>query len=86
MKQKKTNITLNLKELGKEEQMNPQIKQWIMKLWKDKLWKWRQPTEWEKNICKRNDQQGINLQNIQITHAAQYQNKQPNEKKSRRSK
>ena len=25
------------------------------------------------NICKRSDQQGINLQNIQTTHAAQYQ-------------
>ena len=29
------------------------------------------------NICKLNNQQGINLQNIQTTHAAQYQtNKQ----------
>ena len=31
------------------------------------------------NICKLSDQQGINLQNIQTAHAAQYQkNKQPN--------
>ena len=31
------------------------------------------------NICKRSDQHGINLQNIQAAHAAQYQkNKQPN--------
>ena len=27
------------------------------------------------NLCKQSNQQGINLQNIQITHAAQYQNK-----------
>ena len=26
------------------------------------------------NICKQCDQQGINLQNIQIAHTAQYQN------------
>ena len=31
------------------------------------------------NICKWSDQQGINLQNKQTTHVAQYQkNKQPN--------
>ena len=32
------------------------------------------------NICKRSDQQGINLQNLQTAHAAQYKkqtNKQP---------
>ena len=39
------------------------------------------------NICKQSDQQGINLQNIQIAHAAQYEkNKQPNQKMGRRSK
>ena len=27
----------------------------------------------EENICKWSDWQGINLQNIQITHIAQYQ-------------
>ena len=29
------------------------------------------------NICKQSDKQGINLQNIQAAHAAQYQ-KKPN--------
>ena len=39
------------------------------------------------NICKQSNRQGINLQNIQTTHAAQYQkNKQPNHKMGRRSK
>ena len=39
------------------------------------------------NICKQCNQQGINLQNIQTAHAAQYQkNKQPNQKMGRRSK
>ena len=33
----------------------------------------RQPTEWEKNICKQCDQQGNYLQNLQSVHAAQYQ-------------
>ena len=28
------------------------------------------------NMCKRSDQQGINLQNIQTAHAALHQNKQ----------
>ena len=33
------------------------------------------------NICKRSNQQVINLQNIQIAHAALYQKtKQPNQK------
>ena len=33
------------------------------------------------DICKKYDQQGINLQNLQTVHAAQYQkNKQPNQK------
>ena len=33
------------------------------------------------NICKQCDWQGISLQNLQITHEAQYQeNKQPNQK------
>ena len=33
------------------------------------------------NICKQWDQQGINLQSIQTTHAARYQqNKQPHQK------
>ena len=39
------------------------------------------------NICKRSNQQGINLQHIQIAHAAQCQkNKQPNEKMGERPK
>ena len=39
------------------------------------------------NICKRCNQQGINFQNIQTAHTAQYQkNKQPNQKMGRRSK
>ena len=39
------------------------------------------------NICKRSNRQGINLQNIQTAHVAQYQkNKQPNQKMRRRSK
>ena len=39
------------------------------------------------NICKRINGQGINLQNIQIAHAAQYQkNKQPNPKMGGRPK
>ena len=34
-----------------------------------------------KNICKRCDLQGINLQNLQTVHAAKYQkNKLPNKK------
>ena len=38
------------------------------------------------NICKRSNQ-GINLQNIQTAHGAQYQkNKQPNQKMGGRSK
>ena len=39
------------------------------------------------NISKRNDQQEISLQNIQTTHAPQYQEKkQFNQKMGRRSK
>ena len=39
------------------------------------------------NICKWGSEQGINLQNIQTTHAAQYEkNKPPNQKTGRRSK
>ena len=39
------------------------------------------------NICKRSNQQGINLQNIQTAHAAQCQeNKQPNQKMGERAK
>ena len=39
------------------------------------------------NICKWSDQQGINFQNIQTAHAAQYQkNKQLNQKMGGRSK
>ena len=39
------------------------------------------------NICKRCDRQGINFQNIQTTHIAQYQkSQQPNQKMGRRSK
>ena len=44
-----------------------------------------------KNICKLSNWQGINLQNIQITPAAQYKkkkkkHKQPNQKTGRRPK
>ena len=39
------------------------------------------------NICKQCNQQGINLQNIQIAYTAQYQKKkQPNQKMGRRPK
>ena len=39
------------------------------------------------NICKSNDWQGVNLQNLQTAPAAQYQkNKQPNQKIDRRPK
>ena len=39
------------------------------------------------NICKQCDQQGLNFQNIQTAHTAQYQkNKQPNQKLGRRPK
>ena len=34
------------------------------------------------NIYKQVDQQGINLQNIQTVHAAQYQNKKERKKKN----
>ena len=37
------------------------------------------------NICKRSDQQGINLQNIQIAHAAQYQKKNQKQTKKNQS-
>ena len=47
----------------------------------------RQVSEWEKNICKWSNWQGINFQNIQTAHTAQYQkNKQPNRKMGRRPK
>ena len=46
----------------------------------------RQPTEWEKYLQTMH-QQGINLQNIQTAHAAQYpKNKKPNQKVGRRFK
>ena len=39
------------------------------------------------NICKWCDWQGINLQNLQTAHVAQYQkNKQPNQKMGQRPK
>ena len=38
------------------------------------------------NICKWCDRQGLNFQNIQTVHIAQYQNKQPNQKVGRRPK
>ena len=39
------------------------------------------------NIYKQSDRQGINLQNIQTAHAAQYpKNKPPNQKMGRRPK
>ena len=34
------------------------------------------------NICKQSNQQGINLQNIQTAHAAQYQEKQTTQSKN----
>ena len=38
-----------------------------------------------KNTCKQCDWQGINLQNLQTAHIAKYlENKQPNQKMSRR--
>ena len=44
---------------------------------KKTLGKKKNSSEWEKNICKQSNWQGINLQNIQTAHAAQYQkNKQ----------
>ena len=33
----------------------------------------RQPIEWGEYICKRCNQQGLNLKNIQTTHTAQQQ-------------
>ena len=39
------------------------------------------------HICKQSNQQGINLQNIQAAHAAQYQkNKQSNQRVGQRNK
>ena len=39
------------------------------------------------SICKQRNQPGINLQNIQTAHTAQYQaNKKPNQKMGRRFK
>ena len=35
----------------------------------------RQPSEWEKNNCRFNNWQRINLQNIEAVHTAQYQEK-----------
>ena len=47
----------------------------------------RQPTEWEKNICKWWEWQGLNLQNIQTAHTTQqHKNKQPAGKMGRRTK
>ena len=41
----------------------------------------RQPSGWEKIIANENNCQGINVQNIEATHAAQYQkSKQSNQK------
>ena len=40
-----------------------------------------------KNICKQSNQQGVNFQNIQVAHTAQYQkNKQLNQKVGKRPK
>ena len=44
----------------------------------------RQPTEWEKNLRRLSNQQGINLQNIQTSLTALYEEK--NQKMVRRSK
>ena len=48
----------------------------------------KKPQRMGENICKRCDQQGINLQNLQTTHVAQYQKtkQQPNQKMGRRPK
>ena len=35
------------------------------------------------SVCKQGNQQGVNIQNIQIAHTTQYQNKQPNQKNGR---
>ena len=40
----------------------------------------RQPSEWDKIFAKRSNWQRINLQNIQVTHAAQYQKNNPIQK------
>ena len=40
----------------------------------------RQPMEWEENVFKQCDQQGVNIQNTQITHTAQYKKKKSNQK------
>ena len=46
-----------------------------------------QPLEWEKISANEATDKGFNLQNLQATHAAQYQkNKQPNPKMGRRPK
>ena len=39
-----------------------------------------------KNICKQCNWQGVNLQNIQTAHEAQYEKKNSNQKLGRRSK
>ena len=47
----------------------------------------RQPSEWEEIFANEATDKRINLQNIQSTHAAQYQkNKQLNPKMGRRPK
>ena len=45
----------------------------------------RQPTAWEKIFANEVTNKGINLQNIQTAHAAQYQ-KKPDQKMGRRPK
>ena len=43
----------------------------------------RQPMEWEENVFKQCDQQGVNIQNTQITHTAQYKKKKIQSKMGR---
>ena len=38
------------------------------------------------NICKRSNQQGVNLQNIQTAHAGQYQNKKTKTRTNKQTK
>ena len=40
----------------------------------------RQLTEWEKIFANEVTNKGLNLQNIQTPHAAQYKKKKPNQK------
>ena len=37
----------------------------------------RKPTKQEKNLCKKSDRKGINLQNTQVSQSALYPKKKP---------